>query len=196
MKLLFMTFLTIWTMKILPYSLIILRHLKAKQHAEIKEKTIDEILSFKHQKMEELKAEIEELEEQKTQDDLGENVFPANPEVLQEDYNSDYIDKFLEYEDNSKIQEQDDEEATITIDEESVNTDNIEIKDDKLKVDDEGCNGPEYDDFMVSSVPRNTDPREKTGGEQFRCSHRSSCGADNESCHQRRQTRTFTETPR
>ena len=122
--------------------------------AEIKGKTIDEILSFKHQKMEELKADIEELEEQKTQDDLGENVFPANPEALQEDYNSDYIDKFLEYEDNSKIQEQDDEEATITIDEESVNTDNIEIKDDKLEEDDEGCNGPEHDDSMGSHTDR------------------------------------------
>ena len=97
--------------------------------------------------MEELKAEIEELEEQKSQEDLGENVFPANPEVLQEDYDGDYVDKFLEYEGNSKIQEQDDEEATITIDEESVDTDNIEIKDDKLEEDDEGCNGPEYDDF-------------------------------------------------
>ena len=104
--------------------------------------------------MEELKAEIEELEEQKTQDDLGENVFPANPEVLQEDYNSDYIDKFLEYEDNSKIQEQDDEEATITIDEESVNTDNIEIKDDKLEEDDEGCNGPEHDEFYGEFCPK------------------------------------------
>ena len=153
MKLLFMAFLATWTMKILPCSLIILRHLKAKQHAEIKGKTIDEILSFKHQKMEELKADIEKLEEQKTQDDLGENVFPANPKVLQ-DYNSDYIDKFLEYEDNSKIQEQDDEEATITIDEESVNNDNIEIKDDKLEEDDEGCNGPEYDDFYGEFCPK------------------------------------------
>ena len=154
MKLLFMVFLATWTMKILPCSLIILRHLKAKQHAEIKGKTIDEILSFKHQKMEELKAEIEELEEQKTQEDLGENVFSANPEVLQGDYDSDYVDKFLEHEDYSKIQEQDDEEATITIEEESVDTNNIETKDDELEEDDEGCNGPEYDDFYGEFCPK------------------------------------------
>ena len=43
--------------------------------------------------MEELKAEIEDLEEQKTHEDLGEQEFPDNPEVLQEDYGSDYTDK-------------------------------------------------------------------------------------------------------
>ena len=154
MKLLFMVFLATWTMKILPCSLIILRHLKAKQHAEIEGKTIDEILSFKHQKMEELEAEIEELEEQKTQDDLDEKMSPAKPEVFQEDYNNDYVDKFLEYEDNSKIQEQDDEEATITIEEESVNNDDIEIKDDELEEDDKGCDGPEFDDFYGEFCPK------------------------------------------
>ena len=125
------------------------------QPAEIKGKTIDEILSFKHQKMEELKAEIEELEEQKTQDDLGKNVFPAKSEILQEDYNSDYVDKFLEYEDNSKIQEQDDEEATITIEEESVNNDDIEIKNDELEEEeDKGCDGPEFDYFYGEFCPK------------------------------------------
>ena len=53
MKLLFMAFLATWTMKILPCSLVI--HLQAEQHAEIKGKTIEDILRFKYQKMEELK---------------------------------------------------------------------------------------------------------------------------------------------
>ena len=104
--------------------------------------------------MEELKAEIEDLEEQKTQEDLGEQEFPANPEVLQGDYGSDYADKFPEHGDNLKIREQDDEEATVTVDEESVDTDNIETKDDKLEEDDEGCNGPEYDDFYGEFCPK------------------------------------------
>ena len=89
-----MVFLATWTMKILPCSLIILRHLKEKQYKGIEGKTIDEVISIKHQKMEELEAEIEELEEQKTQDDLDEKLFPAKPEVFQEDYSSDYVDKF------------------------------------------------------------------------------------------------------
>ena len=152
MKLLFMAFLATWTMKILPCSLVI--HLQAEQHAEIKGKTIEDILRFKYQKMEELKAEIEDLEEQKTQEDLGEQEFPANPEVLQEDYGSDYADKFLEHGDNLKIREQDVEEATVTVNEESVDTGNIETKDDKLEEDDEGCNGPEYDDFYGEFCPR------------------------------------------
>ena len=152
MKLLFMAFLATWTMKILPCSLVI--HLQAEQHAEIKGKTIEDILRFKYQKMEELKAEIEDLEEQKTQEDLGEQEFPDNPEVLQEDYGSDYADKFLEHGDNLKIREQDVEEATVTVNEESVDTGNIETKDDKLEEDDEGCNGPEYDDFYGEFCPR------------------------------------------
>merc|ERR1712002_152471 len=104
--------------------------------------------------MEELEAEIEELEEQKTQDDLDEKLFPAKPEVFQEDYSSDYIDKFLEYEDNSKIQEHDDEEATITIVEESANNDDIEIKNDEVEEEDTGCDGPEFDNFYGEFCPK------------------------------------------
>ena len=96
MKLLFMMFLAMWTMKILPCSLIILRHLKEKQYEGIEGKTIDEVISLKHQKMEELEAEIEELEEKKTQDDSDENLIPIKSEVSQVDYSSDYFDKFLE----------------------------------------------------------------------------------------------------
>ena len=103
MKLLFMVFLATWTMKILPCSLIILRHLKEKQYEGIEGKTIDEVISLKHQKMEELEAEIEELEEKKTQDDSDENLIPVKSEVSQVDYSSDYFDKFLEYENNSNI---------------------------------------------------------------------------------------------
>ena len=154
MKLLFMMFLAMLTMKILPCSTIILRHLKEKQYEGIEGKTIDEVISLKHQKMEELEAEIEELEEKKTQDDSGENLIPTKPEVFQEDYSSDYFDKFLEYEDNSKIQEHDDEEATITIVEESVNSDDTEIKNDELEEDDTGCDGPEFDDFYGEFCPK------------------------------------------
>ena len=53
-----------------------------------------------------------------------------------------------------KIQEQDVEEATVTEDEESMDTDNIETKDNKLEEDDEECNGPEYDDFYGEFCPR------------------------------------------
>ena len=47
--------------------------------------------------MEELKAEIEELEEKMTQDDLNKNLVPVEPEDSQVDYSSNYFDKFLEY---------------------------------------------------------------------------------------------------
>ena len=149
-----MMFLAMWTMKILPCSLIILRHLKEKQYEGIEGKTIDEVISLKHQKMEELEAEIEELEEKKTQDDSDENLIPTKSEVSQEDYSSDYFDKFLEYENNSNIQEHDDEEATITIVEESVNSDDTEIKNDELEEDDTGCDGPEFDDFYGEFCPK------------------------------------------
>ena len=147
-------FLAMWTMKILPCSLIILQHLKEKQYEGIEGKTIDEVISLKHQKMEELEAEIEELEEKKTQDDSDENLIPTKSEVSQEDYSSDYFDKFLEYENNSNIQEHDDEEATITIVEESVNSDDTEIKNDELEEDDTGCDGPEFDDFYGEFCPK------------------------------------------
>ena len=98
--------------------------------------------------MEELKAEIEDLEEQTTYEDLSEQ------KVLDEDYSSDYFDKFLEDEKNSNIQEHDDEEATITIVKESVNSDDTEIKNDKLEEDDTGCDGPEFDDFYGEFCPK------------------------------------------
>merc|ERR1712041_6650 len=121
---------------------------------EMKGKPIKDTLSFKYQMMEELEEEIEDLEEQKTQKELDEQEFLADPEVLQEDYGSDYADKFLEHGDNLKIREQDIEEATVTVSEESVDTGNIETKDDKLEEDDEGCDGPEYDDFYGEFCPR------------------------------------------
>ena len=78
-----------------------------ERHAE---KTVEDALKFKYQEMEKLKTEIEELEEQKTDEDLREKKLPDNREVLDEDYSSDYFDKFLE--DGEK--EQDIEEATVT----------------------------------------------------------------------------------
>merc|ERR1712002_290670 len=104
--------------------------------------------------MEELEAEIEELEEQKTQDDLDEKLLPVKPEVFQGEYSSNYVDKFLEYEDNSKIREHDDEEATITIVEESVNNDDTEIKNDEVEEEDTGCDGPEFDNFYGEFCPK------------------------------------------
>ena len=162
-------------MKILPCSLVI--HLQAEQHAEIKGKTIEDILRFKYQKMEELKAEIEDLEEQKTQEDLGEQEFPANPEVLQGDYDSDYADKFPEHGDNLKIREQDDEEATVTVGEESVDTDNIETKKDKA-----GCKAPKADQCWPDSSqcpvpPVLTQPTFQQPPPQYR-SDRSLTGLD------------------
>ena len=104
--------------------------------------------------MEELKAEIKELEEKMTQDDINKNLVPVEAEDSQVDYSSDYFDKFLEYENNSNIQERDDEEATITIVEESVNNDDTEIKNDELEEEDTGCDGPEFDDFYGEFCPK------------------------------------------
>ena len=87
MKLLFMKFLAIWTMRILPCNLIILRHLK----------------------MEELKAEIEKLEEKMIQDDLNKNLDLVKAEDSQVEFSIDYFDKFLESDNNSNFQEHDEE---------------------------------------------------------------------------------------
>ena len=72
-----------------------------ERHAE---KAMEESLKLKYQEMERLKTEIEELEEQKTDENLQDDR-----ENLDEDINSDYFDKFLE----DREEEQDDEEATI-----------------------------------------------------------------------------------
>ena len=66
--------LTIWTMMILPGNLLILRHLK----------------------MEELKAEIEKLEEKMIQKELSKKLDLVSNEESQVDYSIDYFDKFLE----------------------------------------------------------------------------------------------------
>merc|ERR1712240_444096 len=98
--------------------------------------------------MEELKAEIEDLKEQTTYEDLSEH------KVLDEDYSSNYFDVFLEDEKNSNIQEHGDKEATITVVKESVNSDDTEIKNDELEEDDTGCDGPEFDDFYGEFYPK------------------------------------------
>ena len=82
-------FLAVWTMRILPCNLLILRHLK----------------------MEELKAEIEELEEKMIQDDLNKNLVLVKAEDSQVDYSIDYFDKFLESDNNSNFQENGEKEA-------------------------------------------------------------------------------------
>ena len=105
-------------------------HLQAEQQAVIKGKTIDDELRIKYQRLKELKAEIEKLEDQKSQEQVDEYGFPMNPEALH------------------------DEEATVTIYEESVDTDNIGTRDDKPEEEDEGCDGPEYDNYYGEFCPR------------------------------------------
>ena len=128
MKLLFVAFLAAWTMECLSCRLVI--HLQAEQQAVIKGKTIDDELRIKYQRLKELKAEIEKLEDQKSQEQVDEYGFPMNPEALH------------------------DEEATVTIYEESVDTDNIGTRDDKPEEEDEGCDGPEYDNYYGEFCPR------------------------------------------
>ena len=55
--------------------------------------------------MEELKAEIEKLEEKMIQDDLNKNLVLVKAEDSQVDYSIDYFDKFLESDNNSNFQE-------------------------------------------------------------------------------------------
>ena len=78
--------------------------------------------------MERLKTEIEELEEQKTDENLQ-----GNRGDLDEDISSDYFDKFLE----DGEEEQDDEEATVT----------------DVMEEDKECNGPEFNNFYEEFCP-------------------------------------------
>ena len=100
-----------------------------------------------------------------TQDDLNKNLVPVEAEDSQVDYSSDYFDKFLEYENNSNIQERDDEEATITIVKGSVDSDDTEIKNDELEEDDTGCDGPEFDDFYGEFCPKEYRTKRDTAGD-------------------------------
>ena len=109
--------------------------------------------------MEELKAEIEDLEEQTAYEDLSEQ------KVLDEDYSSNYFDKFLEDEKNSNIQEHGDEEATITIVNESVSSNDTKIKNDELEEDNTGCDGPEFDEFYGEFCPKGYRTKRDTAGD-------------------------------
>ena len=132
MKLLFMALLAMWTVRILSCRTVIENGKLIRQFVERhEEKSVEESLKFKHQVMERLKTEIEELEEQITDKDLRDDR-----EVLDDYISSDYFDKFLE--DGEK--EQDIEEATIIDVEESMD-------------DDKDCDGPEYDDFYEEFCP-------------------------------------------
>ena len=113
--------LTIWTMMILPGNLLILQHLK----------------------MEELKAEIEKLEEKMIQKELSKKLDLVSNEESQVDYSIDYFDKFLEPNNNPDFQENGEKEAM----------DN-EIRDDELEEDDEGCDGPEFDEYYGEFCPK------------------------------------------
>ena len=81
--------LTIWTMMILPGNLLIFQHLK----------------------MEELKAEIEKLEEKMIQKELSKKLDLVNNEESEVDYSIDYFDKFLEPNNDSDFQENGEKEA-------------------------------------------------------------------------------------
>ena len=124
-----MAFLAISTVRILSCRTVIENGRKIRQFVERhEEKAVEESLKLKYQEMERLKTEIEELEEQKTDENLQDDR--GN---LDEDINSDYFDKFLE----DGEEEQDDEEATI-----------IDVMDE-----DKECNGPEFDDFYEEFCP-------------------------------------------
>ena len=124
--------LTIWTMMILPGNLLILRHLK----------------------MEELKAEIEKLEEKMIQKELSKKLDLVSVEDSQVDYSIDYFDKFLEPDNNPNFQENGEKEAM----------DN-EIRDDELEEDDEGCDGPEFDEYYGEFCPKQYRIKRDTAGD-------------------------------
>ena len=124
--------LTIWTMMILPCNLLILRHLK----------------------MEELKAEIEKLEEKMIQKEFSKKLDLVKVEDSQVDYSIDYFDKFLEPDNNSNFQENSEKGAI----------DN-EIRDDELEEDDAGCDGPEFDEYYGEFCPKQYRIKRDTAGD-------------------------------
>ena len=105
-----------------------------ERHAEISERNL---LKSKLQEMEELKAEIEDLEEQTAYEGLSE------PEISDKDYFGDYLNEFHENEKDSNIQRQDDEKTTITLVNNTAISNDTRIKNNKLEEDNEGCDGPE-----------------------------------------------------
>ena len=124
--------LTIWTMMILPGNLLIFQHLK----------------------MEELKAEIEKLEEKMIQKELSKKLDLVNNEESEVDYSIDYFDKFLEPNNDSDFQENGEKEAI----------DN-EIRDDEREEDDEGCDGPEFDEYYGEFCPKQYRIRRDAAGD-------------------------------
>ena len=98
--------------------------------------------------MEELKAEIEDLEEQTAYEGLSE------PEAFDEDYISDYLNKFREDEKDSNIQIQGDEKTTITLVNNTAISNDTRIKNNELEKDNEGCDGPEFDEFYGEFCPK------------------------------------------
>ena len=122
-----MMFLAAWIIEISPCLFVI--HLKEEQHKVIKTGNIEDEIKFKYQRLEKLKAEIEDLKDQReeqNQEDLDEYGLPIIAETFQGDYEvidsvvtDDYTDKFLENKGNMDSQGQDDEEATVTDEEET-----------------------------------------------------------------------------
>ena len=127
MKLLFVVFLATCTMRILSCNSVIQNGKKiqrfVERHAEISERNL---LKSKLQEMEELKAEIEDLEEQTAYEGLSE------PEAFDEDYSSDYLNEFHEDEKDSNIQRQGDKKTTITLVNETASSNDTKIKNDEL----------------------------------------------------------------
>ena len=86
-----MALLAMWTVRILSCRTVIENGKLIRQFVERhEEKSVEESLKFKHQVMERLKTEIEELEEQITDEDLRDDR-----EVLDDYISRDYFDKFI-----------------------------------------------------------------------------------------------------
>ena len=98
--------------------------------------------------MEELKAEIEDLEEQTAYEDLSEL------ETFDEDYISDYLNELRKDEKDSNIQRQGDKKTTIALVNETASSNDTKIKNDELEEDNKGCDGPEFDEFYGEFCPK------------------------------------------
>ena len=98
--------------------------------------------------MEDLKAEIEDLEEQTAYEDSNEL------ETFDENYLSDYLNEFRKDEKDSNIQRQGDEKTTIALVNENASSNDTKIKNDELEEDNKGCDGPEFDEFYGEFCPK------------------------------------------
>ena len=129
MKLIFMAFFAISTVRILSCRTVTENGRKIRQFVERHEKkTVEESLKLKQLEMDKLKTEIDEMEEQKTDENV--QVY-SDYEDISDDYL--FFDKFLE----DKEEEKEDKEVII-----------LDGEDEAKE-----CNGPEFDDFYEEFCP-------------------------------------------